>query len=70
MAYASTVSSGVRRTVAAPASSGFSFWRFLMEAAVDSRRRKAIRELRRHQAFGPLISIKHIGLTRDELLPF
>jgi hypothetical protein len=41
-----------------------------VEAVVDSRRRHALRELRRHQAFGPLISIKHIGLTRAELLPF
>ena len=71
MAYASTVSS-LRRpaAVSADSSFGFGFWRFLMAAAVDSRRRKAIRELRRHQAFGPLINIKHIGLTRDELLPF
>ncbi|MFO1148193.1 MAG: hypothetical protein U1E62_07430 [Alsobacter sp.] len=55
------------RTVPAP---GPGLFRRIVEAIVDSRRRKAIRDLRRHQAFGPLISIKHIGLTRDELLPF
>jgi hypothetical protein len=68
MAYATSI----RGEIAAPASTGFGFgfWRSITEAIVDSRRRKAIRELRRHQAFGPLISIKHIGLTRDELLPF
>jgi hypothetical protein len=68
MAYASTL----RGAVAAPAAPalGFGFLRSLAEIVVDSRRRRAIRELRRHQAFGPLISVKHIGLTRDELLPF
>jgi hypothetical protein len=68
MAYASTL----RGAIAAPAapSFGFGFMRSIAEVIVDSQRRKAIRELRRHQAFGPLISIKHIGLTRDELLPF
>ena len=68
MAYASTA----RGFVAAPTRPrfGFGFWRFVTEAIVDSRRRKALRELRRHQAFGPLINIKHIGLTQQDLLPF
>ena len=73
MAYASTL----RGPIAAPRQGvvfrfGFpvGVLRRLAEVIVDSRRRRAIRELRRHQAFGPLISIKHIGLTRDELLPF
>jgi hypothetical protein len=62
-----TVVTARPRSVPAP---GPGLLRRIAEAMVDSRRRKAIRDLRRHQAFGPLISIKHIGLTRDELLPF
>ena len=41
----------------------------LVLAIMDQRRRRALRELRRHQAFGPLINIRHIGLTRAELIP-
>lgn len=68
MAYASSI----RGAIAAPANTrfGFGFWRAVTEAVVDSRRRRALRELRRHQAFGPLINIKHIGLTQQDLLPF
>lgn len=45
-------------------------WRGVIDAVVDSRRKKAVQELRRHQAFGPLISVMHVGLHQDELLPF
>ena len=45
-------------------------WRSVVDAMVDSRRRKAVTELRRHQSFGPLISVMHVDLTTDELSPF
>lgn len=73
MAYAATLR-GVR--AATPVKTHidvaprWSLLRSLAGAIVDSRRRRALREIRRHQAFGPLVSIKHIGLTRHELLPF
>lgn len=74
MAYAATLR-GVRAATSDQTSlhaglSGGTLLRFIAGAIIDSRRRKAMREMRRHQAFGPLVSIRHIGLTRDELMPF
>lgn len=76
MAFAATfrgVRAALPATAQAPAPAIPGPWsplRSLAGLIVDSRRRRALREIRRHQAFGPLISIRHIGLTRDELLPF
>jgi hypothetical protein len=76
MAYAATLRGfraappATTSTTSIAADTGLGLFRAIAGAIVDSRRRQAIREMRRHQAFGPLISIKHIGLTRHELLPF
>ncbi|PSC05102.1 hypothetical protein SLNSH_09750 [Alsobacter soli] len=45
-------------------------FRVVAEAGVEARRAKAVRELRKHQAFGPLVGVKYVGLTTEELLPF
>jgi hypothetical protein len=63
-----TVIAGVREQ--AGPRIGTQAWRSVIDAMVDSRRRKAVRELRKHQAFGPLITVMHVDLTTRELLPF
>jgi hypothetical protein len=49
---------------------GTQLFRSVVDALVDSRRRKAVRDLRKHQAFGPLITVMHVDLTTREMLPF
>jgi len=63
-----TVVAGVREEAGPRV--GAQVWRSVLDAVVDSRRRKAVRELRKHQAFGPLITVLHVDLTTRELLPF
>ncbi len=63
-----TVVAGVREQAGPRV--GTQVFRSVVDAVVDSRRRKAVRELRRHQAFGPLIGVMHVDLTTRELLPF
>jgi hypothetical protein len=63
-----TVVAGVRE--AAGPRVGSTAWRNVLDAVVDSRRRKAVRELRHHQSFGPLVTVMHVDLTTRELLPF
>lgn len=63
-----TVVAGVREQVG-PRVGSVAF-RSMVDAMVESRRRKAVKELRKHQTFGPLISVMHVDLTTDELSPF
>lgn len=63
-----TVVAGVREQ--AGPRIGTQMFRSVVDAMVDSRRRKAVHELRKHQAFGPLITVMHVDLTTRELLPF
>ncbi|MCP8937192.1 hypothetical protein NK718_01560 [Alsobacter sp. SYSU M60028] len=63
---------GVTATVHARPQSGVAM-RLLRAVAshiVERRARRAEAELRRHQTFGPLIKVKHIGLATGDLLPF
>ncbi len=76
MAYASTVRAASAPSIPVPtvAAPGLprpiaALWSRLVLAMIDQRRRQALRELRRHQAFGPLVNVMHIGLTRAELIP-
>ncbi len=63
-----TVVAGVREQ--AGPRIGTQVFRSVVDALVDSRRRKAVRDLRKHQAFGPLITVMHVDLTTREMLPF
>ena len=49
---------------------GQQMFRGVVDAPIDSRRRHAVPEPPKRQAFGPLISVMHIDLSQDELSPF